>query len=820
MLDFSKRQQEAANRVNSGNVPVVGSVIGSDIIEIIRNGKKQNARLSSLSALLTVPSGDYYIKPKGGIPLADLSSDAVNYLHTKSSSGGGGGTTDFSFTLAGITVTNGSVVTLSDMGIPAWALGSSVPFSVLPSMYIGNASVQSTLQTAQTLGGIGAFTSSSVTTDLLTIGSNSLSYDSTAQAWHITGSLYVDGDLSSGDASGGGGGGYVNMAAVWASLKNTDTDHTYDNEQINPAHLVTALTGYSTTSYVDTAIATLKGNAPSNLDTLGELAAAVIANTTAISGKANTTDLLSTVTVGSNVYNVVNRNVTLPAYPTRLADLSEDDNHKLVTLAEKQAWTNKQDAIQDLSTIRSGAAAGATALQQSDLNDIPRIGTTIEPASQDFPINVELTDASGNAIEPYCPFLEDAISEKVGKTGDSTISFLVRSLLFRRNPVNATKYTSLTYDTSSNPKRLTLTDTYTTPIQSDSIAYMSDITQSKLKSTLGISDWALAANAPTYSFSDLTWHPTTINDYGITDAKIESGTITLGSNTITPLTASNFTDYVTLTTNQNNISGAKTFTSTVTVTGDIRLDTSNSHGNIFVNFDGASRLGERSKRFREAHIGEINAGQLYLYDGSNNFANAKLSTDGNSRVGLTLFKTAGNTRTNFGAVQIDALGSNTASVYWSDMTGSNPPILADLGTTNNRWGTVYSSVGNFSGSVTASRGIYTNSIINTTPYDLNVGNGIVGDSIIINNDMRSDDEDEDFLPYWEIGESTGAASFKSLEVNHGTATIGSNGYVKTPRLYLDQYTYLYKDGDGNWHIADSRGNAVNLIVDGDISCAG
>ena len=803
MLDFSKRQQEAANRVNSGNVPVVGNVIGSDIIEVIRNGKKQNVRLSSLSTLFTVPSGDYYIKPKGGIPLADLSSDAVNYLHTKGSSGGGGGTTDFSFTLAGITVTNGSVVTLSDMGIPSWALGSSVPFNVLPSMYIGNASVQSTQQTSQTLGGIGAFTSNSVTTDLLTIGSNSLSYDSIAQAWHITGSLYVDGDLSSGDTSGGGGGGYVNMAAVWASLKNTDTDHTYDNEQINPAHLVTALTGYSTTSYVDTAIATLKGNAPSSLDTLGELATAVTANTSAISGKANTTDLLSTVTVGSNIYNVINRNVTLPAYPTRLADLSEDDNHKFVTLAEKQSWTNKQDAIQDLSTIRSGAAAGATALQQSDLDDIPRIGTTIEPASQDYPINVELTDASGNAIEPYCPLLEDAISEKVGKTGDSTINFLVRSLLFRRNPVNTTKYTSLTYDATITPKRLVLTDTYNT-IQSENIAYMSDITQSRLKSTLGISDWALAANAPSYSFSDLTWHPTTLNGYAITDAKIESGTITLGSNTITPLTSSSFTDYVTLSTTQNNISGAKTFTSVLTTSGGI-----NTGGSIYPTSDRAGNLGSGSYRFDGLNVHTARVSSLYLQDGNNGNIQQARFAGSNNLLEIDIYETENGQTTYTGGFMMSPL----TGLFPSDCTPA-------LGRSDHRWSTIYGVAGNFSGLLTASGGVQTGSIATASGYDLNIGNSAANDVICIHNDMRSDDEDEDFLPYWEIGETTGHASFKSLEVNHGAATVASTGYVTAPRLYLDQYTYLYKDSGGNWHIADSRGNPVNLIVDGDISCSG
>lgn len=43
------------------------------------------------------------------------------------------------------------------------------------------------------------------------------------------------------------------------------------------------------------------------------------------------------------------------------------------------------------------------------------------------------------------------------------------------------------------------------------------------------------------SFTDLTNVPTTIAGYGITDAGISSGTITLGSNTITPLTSSDVT---------------------------------------------------------------------------------------------------------------------------------------------------------------------------------------------------------------------------------------------------------------------------------------
>lgn len=51
-----------------------------------------------------------------------------------------------------------------------------------------------------------------------------------------------------------------------------------------------------------------------------------------------------------------------------------------------------------------------------------------------------------------------------------------------------------------------------------------------------VSAWAKASSKPSYTFSELTVHPTTLSGYGITDAKIANGVITLGSNTITPLT--------------------------------------------------------------------------------------------------------------------------------------------------------------------------------------------------------------------------------------------------------------------------------------------
>lgn len=67
-----------------------------------------------------------------------------------------------------------------------------------------------------------------------------------------------------------------------------------------------------------------------------------------------------------------------------------------------------------------------------------------------------------------------------------------------------------------------------------------DLTTSR---SLGLSQAAIDALAlastalQSVAFSDLTSHPTTLSGYGITDANISNGTITLGNNTITPLTS-------------------------------------------------------------------------------------------------------------------------------------------------------------------------------------------------------------------------------------------------------------------------------------------
>ena len=67
-------------------------------------------------------------------------------------------------------------------------------------------------------------------------------------------------------------------------------------------------------------------------------------------------------------------------------------------------------------------------------------------------------------------------------------------------------------------------------------------TAKKIAFISDFSSWALASTKPSYAFSELTSHPTTLSGYGITDAYISSGTIHLGGNSITPLTSFTETD--------------------------------------------------------------------------------------------------------------------------------------------------------------------------------------------------------------------------------------------------------------------------------------
>ena len=85
--------------------------------------------------------------------------------------------------------------------------------------------------------------------------------------------------------------------------------------------------------------------------------------------------------------------------------------------------------------------------------------------------------------------------------------------------------TGLSGGTITGSGTIAINSTYQTYISNGNTAY-------------GWGNHADAGYLTSVTFADLTSHPTTLAGYGITDAKIQNGTITLGSNSITPLTSS------------------------------------------------------------------------------------------------------------------------------------------------------------------------------------------------------------------------------------------------------------------------------------------
>ena len=170
------------------------------------------------------------------------------------------------------------------------------------------------------------------------------------------------------------------------------------------------------------------------------------------------------------------------------SDLTPDAKHRFLTDTLISTWNGKQDAISDLSTIRTNAGHGNTAYGWGDHSQAGYLTSYTE------------TDPVFSA------------SAAAGITSSNISTW---------NGKYAKPSTGIPKTDLASAVQTTLSNADT------AYGWGNHATQGYLKSV---------------AFSNLTSHPTTISGYGITDAKIESGTITLGSNTITPLTSFTETD--------------------------------------------------------------------------------------------------------------------------------------------------------------------------------------------------------------------------------------------------------------------------------------
>ena len=103
------------------------------------------------------------------------------------------------------------------------------------------------------------------------------------------------------------------------------------------------------------------------------------------------------------------------------SDLVDDTNHtnKFVTTQEKTTWNNKQNAINDLDTIRSGAALGATAVQPSALSGYVPTSRTVNGKALSTNISLTSDDIEYTTAGTTCTYVFDLFLTAMESLGDS-----------------------------------------------------------------------------------------------------------------------------------------------------------------------------------------------------------------------------------------------------------------------------------------------------------------------------------------------------------------------------------------------------------------
>ena len=150
------------------------------------------------------------------------------------------------------------------------------------------------------------------------------------------------------------------------------------------------------------------------------------------------TNIVCISTQAGYKWDVLSGIVDLSGYQTLIdsshklnSDLIDDTNatNKFVTTSDKTNWNAKQDAISDLSTIRAGALAGATAVQSSDLATVATSGSyndlSDKPTIPTVPTNVsDFTNDAGyitsSALSGYAT--ESYVTSAVSGKQDTLIS--------------------------------------------------------------------------------------------------------------------------------------------------------------------------------------------------------------------------------------------------------------------------------------------------------------------------------------------------------------------------------------------------------------
>lgn len=237
-------------------------------------------------------------------------------------------------------------------------------------------------------------------------------------------------------------------------------------------------------------------------------------------------DYVDCITLDGVTYLPQNGEITLPNYPTTLP------------ASDVYAWAKKASLdVNDIPSITTGKISDLETwiwnkgFVTRAVNDL----TNYYLKSQTY------TQAEVNALIGAINQFHYEIYPNLGE-----ITSPASNVLYLIGPIGEgdDRYEEYVYANNDFVKigetSIDLSDYINSVVASGSGNYISGFSKSGSTLTLSfgtIASWALAANKPSYNFSEIGSTPTTLAGYGITDAKIENGTITLGSNTITPLTS-------------------------------------------------------------------------------------------------------------------------------------------------------------------------------------------------------------------------------------------------------------------------------------------
>ena len=258
-------------------------------------------------------------------------------------------------------------------------------------------------------------------------------------------------------------------------------------------------------------------------------------------------------TFTANASADVTANITVP---TKTSDLTNDSgyttNTGTITGVSVNGTSVATSGVANITSIPASTLTGAipsavTATTQTQGDNSTKIATTayVDTAIDNMPdpmvfkgslgtggtITTLPVDGSANIGDTYKVITAGTYASKAAKVGDTFICLTKTS--------NANTWELIPSGDEPNGTVTSITLKATSPIAIDST---SAITTSGTR-TLSHANSGITAGTYKSVTVNETGHvtagtnPTTLSGYGITDAKIENGTITLGSSTITPLTS-------------------------------------------------------------------------------------------------------------------------------------------------------------------------------------------------------------------------------------------------------------------------------------------